>query len=181
MAELLYQQIADDLRQQIESGQLPAGSQLGTEVELREYHGASRNTVRDAIKSLITRGLIETRPGQGTFATETIVPFVTPRTGDRETASGGEGKTYSQEVAVTLRMPKDTNPEVGIRPAYADIAADLQISESDQVLSRHQRRPSYGAARSLQPSFYSRCFINEGGAHRLLEARNIAERRECHA
>jgi GntR family transcriptional regulator len=181
MAESLYQRIADDLRQQIESGDLPPGSQLGTEIELREYYGASRNTVRDAIKSLITRGLIETRPGQGTFVTETIVPFLTTLTGDPETASSGEGQTYSQEVAATLRVPTDTEPQVGIRPASPDIAADLQISESDQVVSRHQRRPIDGTARSPQPSFYSRCFINEGGAHRLLEARNIAEGRECHA
>jgi DNA-binding GntR family transcriptional regulator len=51
MAEPLYRRIVDDLRQQIESGQLGPGSQLPTEVELRElYHNASRNTIRDAIK-----------------------------------------------------------------------------------------------------------------------------------
>jgi GntR family transcriptional regulator len=175
MAESLYQRIADDLRQQIESGQLPPGSQLGTEIELREHYGASRNTVRDAIKSLITRGLIETRPGQGTFVTETIVPFVTTLTGDPETASGGEGQTYSQEVAATLREPADTDPEVGIRPANPDIAADLQISESDQVVSRHQQRSIDGTEWSLQTSFYPMRFVTEGGAIRLLDARNIAE------
>ena len=175
-AESLYQRIADDLpRQQIESGRVPPGSQLGTELELREQYGASRNTVRDAIKSLITRGLIETRPGQGTFVTETIVPFVTTLTGDPETASGGEGQTYSQEVAATLRVPTDTDPEVGIRSANAGIAADLQISESDQVVSRHQQRSIDGTAWSLQTSFYPMRFVIEGGANRLLEATNIKE------
>jgi GntR family transcriptional regulator len=175
MAESLYQRIADDLRQQIESGRLPPGTQLGTEIELREHYGASRNTVRDAIKSLITRGLIETRPGQGTFVTETIVPFVTTLTGDPETASGGEGQTYSQEVEATLRVPTDTEPEVGIRPANADIAGDLQISKSDQVVSRHQQRSIDGTAWSLQTSFYPMRFVIEGGANRLLEARNMTE------
>jgi GntR family transcriptional regulator len=175
MAEPMYQRIADDLRQQIESGQLPPGTQLRTELELREHYNASRNTVRDAIKSLITRGLTDTRPGQGTFDTETIVPFVTTLTGDPETASGGEGKTYSQEVAATLRVPTDTDPEVGIRPANAGIAADLQISESDQVVSRHQQRSIDGTAWSLQTSFYPMRFVIEGGANRLLEAKNINE------
>ena len=175
MAEPMYQRIADDLRQQIESGHLPPGTQLRTELELREHYNASRNTVRDAIKSLITRGLIETRPGQGTFVTETIVPFLTTLTGDPETASGGEGQTYSQEVAATLRVPTDTFPEVGIRSADADIAADLQISQSDQVVSRHQQRSIDGTAWSLQTSFYPMRFVIEGGANRLLEARNIKE------
>ena len=57
MAEPMYRLIADDLRRQIESGQLAPGAQLMSEVELREEYGqdgrASRNTVRDAIKLLV--------------------------------------------------------------------------------------------------------------------------------
>ena len=174
MANAMYREIADDLRRQIESGELPPGSQLRTELELREHYDASRNTVRDAIKSLVTRGLVETRPGQGTFVTETIVPFVTTLTGAPETASGGEGKTYSQEVRATLRVPTDTDPEVGLRAADADIASDLQISRSDLVVSRHQQRSIDGTAWSLQTSFYPyRRFVIEGGAQQLLEATNI--------
>lgn len=175
MPDPLYQRIADDLRRRIESGELTPGDQLSTELELREHYDASRNTVRDAIKSLITRGLVETRPGQGTFVTETIVPFVTTLTGDAETASGGEGNTYSQEVEATLRVPRDTEPEVGIRAPNLEIASDLQIGQSDQVVSRHQRRSIDGTAWSLQTSFYPMRFVTEGGALRLLEATNIAE------
>jgi DNA-binding GntR family transcriptional regulator len=50
----MYRLIADDLREQIESGELEPGQQLRTELELREVYDASRNTVRDAIKWLIT-------------------------------------------------------------------------------------------------------------------------------
>ena len=73
MAGPRYREIAEDLRGKIESGDLPPGEQLPTEFELQEEYAASRNTVRDAVKSLITRGLVETRPGQGTFVTEKIV------------------------------------------------------------------------------------------------------------
>ena len=69
MAEPLYRQIADDLRRRIETGQLPPGAQLLAELALREQYQTSRNTVRDAVKWLITRGLVEIRPGQGTFVT----------------------------------------------------------------------------------------------------------------
>ena len=52
MANPMYRQIAEDLRAQIEGGDLEPGQQLRTEIELREHYGASRNTVRDAIKLL---------------------------------------------------------------------------------------------------------------------------------
>ena len=82
MANPMYRQIAEDLRAQIESGQLEPGQQLRTELELREHYNASRNTVRDAIKWLTSLGLVETKPGQGTFVVQKIDPFVTTLTGD---------------------------------------------------------------------------------------------------
>ena len=62
--------------------ELKPGQQLETEIELRERYGASRNTVRDAIKLLTTLSLVETRPGQGTFVVNKIDPFVTTLSGD---------------------------------------------------------------------------------------------------
>jgi GntR family transcriptional regulator len=67
MAPPMYQHIADELRTRIESGDLAPGAQLPTELELREQYSASRNTIRDAVKRLTSLGLVETRPGQGTF------------------------------------------------------------------------------------------------------------------
>jgi len=59
MAEPMYRQIADDLRGKIDSGEIPHGAQLPTEIELMDAYSASRNTVRDAIKLLTTRGMVE--------------------------------------------------------------------------------------------------------------------------
>ena len=77
MSNPMYRQIAEDLRAKIESGELAPGTRLRTELELREDYDASRNTVRDAIKWLTNLGLVETRPGQGTFVVQKIAPFVT--------------------------------------------------------------------------------------------------------
>ena len=90
MVDPRYRQIAEDLRRQIEAGALAPGAQLRTELELREKYNASRNTVRDAIKLLTTRGLVETRPGQGTFVVQKIVPFITTLTGDPGVGSDGD-------------------------------------------------------------------------------------------
>src|SRR6266851_4122292 len=109
MADPMYRRIAEDLRTKIESGELARGSQLATEIELREQYDASRNTVRDAIKWLTTLGLVETRPGQGTFVIEKINPFVTTLTDDPETGrGGGEEGVYIAEVAASHRQSKIT-------------------------------------------------------------------------
>jgi len=67
MPDPMHRRITEDLRQKIESGELSHGTQLPTELELMEHYCASRATIRDAIRLLITRGLVETHPGRGRF------------------------------------------------------------------------------------------------------------------
>jgi GntR family transcriptional regulator len=174
VADPMYRQIADDLRRQIEDGELAPGSQLLTELELREKYNASRNTIRDAIKWLITRSLVETRPGQGTFVVETIVPFVTTLTGDPKTASGGEGTSYQPEAQAQFRKASDTPPQVGIEEANAEMASELGVDQGTSVVSRHQQRFIDGTPWSLQTSFYPMDLV-ESGAIRLIQAGDIIE------
>jgi GntR family transcriptional regulator len=173
MPEPMYQQIAEDLRRRIESGELGPGSQLPTEIELREQYHASRNTVRDAIKWLMIRGLVETRPGQGTFVIEKIKPFVTPLTGDPR-LSEGEGYIYRAEVEASGRRPDASEPRVEIQRAGRVIAGALRIDEGSQVVSRHQQRFIDDTPFSLQTSFYPMRLV-ERGATKLLQATNIQE------
>jgi GntR family transcriptional regulator len=171
VAEPMYRQIAEDLQRQIESGELARGSQLPTELELREQHDASRNTVRDAIKWLTTRGLVETRPGQGTFVTERIIPFVTTLSGEAESARGEEG-VYLAEVVASSRRPHTTEPRVEIQRASQVVAEALLIEPGAQVVSRHQRRFIDDIPSSMQTSFYPMSLVGRG-ATRLIEATNI--------
>ena len=174
MANPMYRQIAEDLREQIESGQLEPGQQLRTELELRERYNASRNTVRDAIKWLTNLGLVETRPGQGTFVVQKIDPFVTTLTGAPATGAGGEGATYLSEVAQLDRKPTVSPLQVEIQEASDDMAATLGISKGAEVISRHERRYIDGTPWSMQTSYYPMEFADRG-ADRLRSARNITE------
>ena len=173
VADPIYRRIAADLRQRIESGEIAPGSQLPTELELREQFEASRNTIRDAIKTLITLGLIETRPGQGTFVTQHIDPFVTTLSADPATGfGGGEGTTYLSQVSEQHRQPRMSLPRVEVQVATGEIAARLRISDGTSVVSRHQQRFIDETAWSLQTSFYPMDFVLKG-ATRLLEAASI--------
>jgi GntR family transcriptional regulator len=175
MPDPIYRTIAEDLRRQIETGELRPGQQLRTEIELRDHYNASRNTIRDAIKLLVTRGLVETRPGQGTFVVERIVPFVTILTGDPETENVGKGDTYIKEVTARRRRPTFTIPEVGIHQAGSPIPAtgELQLPEGSMVVSRHQRRFIDDIPWSLQTSFYPMSLAQR--ATHLIQAGDIAE------
>ena len=174
MPDPLYRQIAEDLRQRIESGQLGHGDQLPTELELRERYDASRNTVRDAVKWLTTRGLIQTRPGQGTFVAEKIDPFVTSLTVDPATGRDDEGPVYLAEVTARLRKPTLSDPRVEIQQASAVIASELRLAEGSTVVSRSQRRYIDETPWSLQTSFYPMALV-ERGALKLIQAVNIGE------
>lgn len=59
--------IARHLEASIRDGTLPPGTQLPSEPKLAEMLGVSRNTLREAIQSLIAKGVLETRKGIGTF------------------------------------------------------------------------------------------------------------------
>lgn len=58
--------IAGDLAQKILSGTLKAGDVLPSEVELCSHFGVSRTAVREALKLLSSKGLLESRPKLGT-------------------------------------------------------------------------------------------------------------------
>jgi GntR family transcriptional regulator len=172
MTDPMYRQIAEDLRRQIEAGELPPGTQLRTELELREKYEASRNTVRDAVKWLITRGLVETRPGQGTFVTAEIVPFVTALTPSLEIGFGGEDGTYLMEVKAKRRIAEARIPRVEIQQAGDTGAVELKLAPDAMVISRHQQRYIDETPWSLQTSFYPRT-LDERGAERLSVAKDI--------
>jgi DNA-binding GntR family transcriptional regulator len=62
-----YRQIADELRDEIETGRLTPGSALPSETELITAHRVSRATVRRALAALESDGLISTHPGKGRY------------------------------------------------------------------------------------------------------------------
>jgi DNA-binding GntR family transcriptional regulator len=60
-----YQQLARQLREQIETGKIT--SQLPSITVLTEQTGLAVGTVRRAINILVKEGLAQTGPGRGTF------------------------------------------------------------------------------------------------------------------
>jgi DNA-binding GntR family transcriptional regulator len=65
--EYLYLQLAAVLRERIRSGKMPPRSRVPSLTALAAEYDLADMTVRRALRILIDEGLIETRPGRGTF------------------------------------------------------------------------------------------------------------------
>ena len=65
----LYEQIVKQIEDSVLKGILKPGDQLPAERELAEQFGVSRTAVREAIKALSEKGLVESYSGRGTFIT----------------------------------------------------------------------------------------------------------------
>lgn len=69
----LPKQVADRLLQMVLTATLKPGERLPTEGQLAATFGVSRNVVREAVASLRSRRVLETRRGIGTFVTESAL------------------------------------------------------------------------------------------------------------
>lgn len=133
--ERLYQEIVDQIQQQILSGALKPGDQIPAERDLAERFGVSRTAVREAIKSLTEKGLIEVFVGRGTFVTnlshDRVVESMTIllRNEPHNVASLQEARELLEVPAARLAAMRRSDTHVARLRA---IAAEL---EEEQTIS----------------------------------------------
>ncbi|WP_406496885.1 GntR family transcriptional regulator [Streptomyces sp. NBC_01604] len=128
----LYYQLAQQLEAAIEHGQLAPGNLLGNEIDLSVRLGLSRPTVRQAIQSLVDKGLLVRRRGVGTQVVHSQVkrPLELSSLYDDLEAAG--------QAPATQVVRNETVP------ASADVAAALGLAEGGQVTVLERLRSTYG-------------------------------------
>lgn len=67
-SEPSYRQLARQLREAVESGEIAPGEPLPSITRLRQETGLAVGTIRQAIKVLVDEGTAYTVPGRGTYA-----------------------------------------------------------------------------------------------------------------
>ncbi|MEU8194534.1 FCD domain-containing protein [Microbispora amethystogenes] len=117
----LIDQAAERFREEVVSGRWPVGEQIPTEAALVSEFGIGRNTVREALQSLVHAGLLRREQGRGTFV---ISSSELTGTLERQLA-GGTRRHYLE-----LRRALDS--------AAASLAA-LNRSDADVELLRELR------------------------------------------
>jgi len=155
MRPVRHQEIAEDLRKKINSGEYRSGMQLPTESELETEYGASRNTVRVAVAALMNEGLIQVNRGRGMYVPDSLIPF-TVLLSEEE---GGRGlrpglDSYRAGVLVAGRRPDVRNFTTRIEYPDTEIAGLLEVGERDQVAVRSSERYIDDSPYSTQRSYY---------------------------
>lgn len=131
----LHDQISHQINQLIAEGKLRPGDRLPSERDLAERFKVSRNSVRDALRTLEARGLIEIRQGDGTYIRETT-----------------RAELYQAMIDV-LALKKESLLEVIqvrqiIEPGVAYFAARKakpeDIEKLEAILARHEEKAALG-------------------------------------
>jgi GntR family transcriptional repressor for pyruvate dehydrogenase complex len=119
----LYEQIVQQIEESIVKGDLKAGDQLPAERELAQRFGVSRTAVREAVKALREKGLVEAYSGRGTFITDGTTQAVRQSLDLMAKIGQPEGSTHLAEVRAILE------------PEIAQLAA-VRIQEPELATMR---------------------------------------------
>lgn len=142
-ADTLSVSVTERLERLIHERHLEPGDRMSSERELAEQFGVSRTVIREAVRSLVARGLLEVRPGSGTLikapTAETVVQSVVSymQVGQPDF---DYGKIH--EVRRVLEV------EIAGLAAQRRTQADLQTIRSyiERMEASVQDRPAFAAA-----------------------------------
>lgn len=133
-APKVFERVAVQIEQRILDGDLRSGDRLPTERELAEQFQVSRTAVREALKILAQKGLVDMRPGRGTIVIDGAHEALQDSLGLVMRLKLGEvgGSTSLMEVRELL--------EVGIAALAAERATAQEIAAlhtAVQVMDAH--------------------------------------------
>jgi GntR family transcriptional regulator len=153
-ADRPYSRIAGDLRAEILSGQLPAGSKLPTRAELRDRYGVANATINSALDLLRAEGLIYGTPGGRVLVRQRTVLRLARNRLARSEREAGRGFFLTDAEAGGWQPQSDVT--VSVEPAAADIAEELHIAAGAPVLVRDRVMSAGGELVQLATSYLPR-------------------------
>lgn len=124
----VFERVAEQIERRILEGELRNGDRLPTERELAEQFQVSRTAVREAMKILAQKGLVDMRPGRGTIVID----------GAREAMQNSIGllmKLQSGEVGGSANLVEvRTILEIEIAALAAARATEKEIAEMREAI-----------------------------------------------
>src|SRR5580704_13561381 len=135
-ASRLYEQIVQQVEESIHKGALKPGDQLPPERELAEQFGVSRTAVREAVKTLREKGLVEAYPGRGTFIKDGTAQAIRQSLGLMTRIGQPEGTFHLAEVREILE------PEIAaLAAARVEEQHVSTMREAYAAMDRSRRDP----------------------------------------
>jgi DNA-binding FadR family transcriptional regulator len=125
----MYVLVAEQIKAMVEEGKLKPGERLPAERDMAVQFGVGRSTIREAITALEAQGLVEPRPGLGTFV--------------RQNAVGGAVAAYIDDLDRGTSPAEVFEARMLIEPKLARLAAqratETDISEFASSLAEAER------------------------------------------
>jgi DNA-binding FadR family transcriptional regulator len=153
-AETLSAQVARQIEDLITSGAWPVGTRIPPEIDLVAQLNVSRNTVREALRSLAHTGMIEARAGDGTYVrtlSELAIPLVRRARRAR----------LEDAVEVRVLLEQQAARLAALRRSADDITRLRQLLAVQQATSAAGDRISYAAADAELHRLIVACAGNE--------------------
>ena len=143
----VFEQIAEQIEKRILDGELKSGDRLPTERDLAEQFHASRTAVREAMKILAQRGLIEMRPGRGTIVIDGVHEAMQNSIGLVMKLKLGEVGGSDNLVEVREILETEIAALAAARASEKEIAAmreaikmmDASLSDADNYIAADNR------------------------------------------
>ncbi len=132
----LYEQIVQQIEDSVLKGTLKPGDQLPAERELAQQLGVSRTAVREAVKTLREKGLVEAYSGRGTFITDGTSQAARQSFDLMVKLGQQEGSPHLAELRLILEP--GIAAMAAIRAKEEDIAT---MREAVDVMERAQKDP----------------------------------------
>ena len=160
----VYEDIADELRAEIDAGVYGPGDQLPAESDLAARFDRSVPTIRQAVGVLVGEGLVDKEHGRGNFVRTPRTRVI--RTNERHQWEKDRARQPQEVRATTGATEHDTGLTVSdlrFHAAYKEISADqdtatlFDVCEGDPLLERTyrttyaQERHPFSLVRSLLP------------------------------
>lgn len=145
-ATSLSDQVAGVLAERVLAGTWPAGHRIPSEPELSETFGVSRTVVRDAVRTLAARGLVEVRQGTGTLVRgEPEEPYADALFDLLIRSDVTLADLAKAREAVDLMLceraavQRDDDDIARLRAAYSDLCAAEEAADWTSAESAHLR------------------------------------------
>lgn len=141
----IYEEIVRQIKAMIAEGRLKSGDQLPPERDLAGKFVVSRTSVREALRALESLGLVEVRPGEGTFVREVSV------------------EALIEPLAMVLASQREAIGELFearrlLEPAIAALAARRatpdEIQEMERILEEQAKEIATGRTGLAQDALF---------------------------
>jgi GntR family transcriptional regulator len=147
-------QLADLLRAEIREGHRRPGSKLPTESEFQHAYGVSRTTVRSALATLASEGLVLTRKGFGSYVRDRP-PLRRVSSTHRHASHRDSGKPeFDTEAIAQGQIPSRQMLMVGRGTAPGDIADWLGVAPGQEVVIRKRLQLLDDVPAVISTSYY---------------------------